>query len=392
MITLLARIFIKQKPNKDDMQCRTAYGILAGAVGIFLNLGLFIVKLIAGLITGSIAIMADAFNNLSDVSSSVVILLGFRIAAHKPDSEHPFGHGRVEYISGLIVAEIIILMAFELFIESVKKIMNPSAVSFAPVSVIILLVAIGVKIYMAYYNRSLSKKLKATAMKASAVDSISDVISTSMVLLSTILSSVYGLPVDGYGGLLVAVFIAHNGIKTAKEMLDPLLGQSPNEELMEEIAEIVMEQPGIVGMHDVIVHDYGPGRFMITLHVEVDEEMSLTKAHEIVNRLEEELDLKMHANAVIHVDPMALHDMEQKILCEKTIEIVKAMNPQMSIHDFHKIQSTLENGKPSAVLDFDVSCPFHEPLSDEDIICMIQKYLEEATNGSYTYCITVDRV
>ena len=292
MISLLARFFCKSD-GKSPAQLRTAYGILCGAVGIGLNLLLFLGKFFAGTLSGSVAITADAFNNLSDAGSSVVTLLGFRIAAKAPDPGDPFGHGRAEYLSGLAVSMLILLMGVELAKESLNKILHPALVEFSWLVIGILAASICVKLYMAMYNRSLGKKLSAPALLAAAADSLGDCMSTSAVLVATLIGHYFQLPVDGWVGILVALLIFKGGIDAAKDTIDPLLGKPPTPEFVKEIENLVMAHKEISGIHDLVVHDYGPGRRMISLHGEVPGNSDIFEIHDVIDRIEKELNQKL---------------------------------------------------------------------------------------------------
>ncbi|MBP3501240.1 MAG: cation transporter, partial [Oscillospiraceae bacterium] len=301
MITLLSRWFIRDRDHVTDPAVRRAYGQLCGLTGIGLNVLLFIGKFLAGTISGSIAITADAFNNLSDAGSSVITLLGFRLAGRKPDPEHPFGHGRIEYISGLIVSGLILLMGAELAKTSFDKILHPAAVDFSVIAMVILAVSILVKLYMSLYNRQIGKKINSAAMAATAADSISDAISTSAVLAAMLVAKFSGLMIDGYVGMIVAVLILISGVKAAKETIAPLLGQAPETEFVQQIERIVMSHPPICGIHDLVVHDYGPGRVMISLHAEVPAGGDMLELHDVIDNAEIALRRELNCEAVIHM-------------------------------------------------------------------------------------------
>ena len=285
MISLLANLFLKPA-GKTEAALRKGYGVLCGAVGIGLNLVLFLLKFLAGTLSGSIAITADAFNNLSDAGSSLVTLLGFQLAGQKPDSDHPFGHGRMEYLSGLVVSMLILLMGFELGKSSVEKIRTPAPVESGTLVIVILCASIAVKLYMCFYNRRLGRKLNSSAMLATAADSLSDSVATTAVLIATLVGQFTGLMIDGWIGILVSLFILWSGIKAAKDTIDPLLGTPPTHEFVEQIRDIVMASPGIVGIHDLIVHDYGPGRVMISLHAEVSAAEDMLSIHDEIDNVE----------------------------------------------------------------------------------------------------------
>ena len=361
MISLLARFFCKSD-GKSPAQLRTAYGILCGAVGIGLNLLLFLGKFFAGTLSGSVAITADAFNNLSDAGSSVVTLLGFRIAAKAPDPGHPFGHGRAEYLSGLAVSMLILLMGVELAKESLNKILHPALVEFSWLVIGILAVSICVKLYMAMYNRSLGKKLSAPALLAASADSLGDCMSTSAVLVATLIGQYFQLPVDGWVGVLVALLIFKGGIDAAKDTIDPLLGKPPTPEFVKEIEDLVMAHKEISGIHDLVVHDYGPGRVMISLHAEVPATGSVMTIHDAIDNIEQELHRKLGCEAVIHMDPIATDDSTTVVLRNKITELAHCIDPALSIHDFRMVP-----GPTHTNLIFDVVTPFGFRLEDAEV-------------------------
>ena len=308
MVSVLAGLFIKNKEDVKNPKVRQQYGMLCGVVGILLNILLFAGKFLAGTMSKSISITADAFNNLSDAGSSVITLIGFRMSGAEPDVDHPFGHGRIEYISGLIVSGAILIMAFELMKSSVGKIIHPEPIEFSILVVVILMVSICVKLYMAYYNHSIGKRIESAAMGATATDSLSDSCATTVVLLAAIVGKLTGLQIDGYCGVLVGIFIFYAGISAAKDTLNPLLGQPPEDEFVGQIEELVMKHPEVRGIHDLIVHDYGPGRMMISLHAEVPAEGDILKLHDVVDNIEHELRNELKCEAVIHMDPVVTGD------------------------------------------------------------------------------------
>ena len=362
MITLLERIFIKQ--GKDE---RRAYGILCGSLGIALNLLLFAGKYLSGFLSGSIAVMADAFNNLSDAGSSVITLLGFQFAGQAADEEHPFGHGRIEYLSGLAVSIAIIVMGVELGRSSIEKIIHPEAVDTGVLSMAILLVSVAVKLYMSFYNRRIGAKIDSAAMKATAADSLSDALATSMVLLSMLIMKFTGVNVDGWCGVLVAVFILKAGYEAAKETLNPLLGQAPEPEFIDEIQEIVLSRPEIIGIHDLVVHDYGPGHRMVSLHGEVDGSQDIFELHDAIDGVEMELQKRLGCEAVIHMDPVNLKDPEMQEKKARISQMVKAIDQRLTIHDFR-----LVHGGGVTKLLFDVVMPFGMKMGEEELKKQIQ--------------------
>ena len=359
MITFLATIFLKQKEQGD---LRKGYGFLCGLVGIGLNLLLFAGKFFAGTRSGSIAITADAFNNLSDAGSSVVTLLGFQLAGQKPDPNHPFGHGRLEYISGLVVSLMIVLMGVELGKSSVDKILHPESVSFSWLVVAILVVYIVVKFYMFYYNRVIGRKIQSPAMEATATDSLSDTGATIAVLIATFVGQVTGLQIDGWCGLVVAGFILVAGLRAGKETLDPLLGAPPSKELVAEIHQMVMSHTPILGIHDLVVHDYGPGRRMISLHAEVPAEGDFLDMHDVVDNVELALRQKLNCEAVIHMDPIVTKDGITGEIRNQVEALVKDLDAQLCIHDFRMVI-----GPTHTNLIFDLVVPFGFSMSDGDV-------------------------
>lgn len=355
MIRLLSRWFIPDRDNMSSPAVRRAYGTLCGAVGIALNILLFIGKFFAGQLSGSIAVTADAFNNLSDAGSSAVTLLGFRLAGKKPDTDHPFGHGRIEYISGLIVAGLILLMGVELAKSSFDKILHPEAVTFSLMAIAIMAASVCVKVYMWLYNRAVGRKIKSAAMEATATDSLSDTVSTLAVLLAMLIGKWTGLAVDGYVGLVVALFILFSAYKAAKETLSPLLGQAPDPALVQQIRDIVLSNDTVLGVHDLVVHDYGPGRLMITLHAEVPAHGDIMAMHDVIDNIEKELMEKLHCHAVIHMDPIVT-DGSVTALKEQVAALVKQVDPGLTIHDFRVVRGTTHDN-----LIFDAVLPFPAP-------------------------------
>ena len=307
MTELLTRLFIRDKDNVQDPAVRQRYGALSGFTGICLNILLFLGKLIAGTVSGSIAITADAFNNLSDAGSSVVTLIGFRLAGQKPDRDHPFGHGRVEYLSGLAVSVVILLMGFELGKTSFQKILSPQPVDFSLLPLIILPVSILVKGWMYLFNRKLGKKIDSAAMMATAADSLSDMASTAVVLLGTLAGHFFRIQLDGYLGVLVAIFILYTGVSAMKDTIDPLLGRAPDPALVAGIRRLALAPPEILGLHDLIVHDYGPGRLFASLHAEVDKDDDISAIHDIIDTVERQIYHELGCEICIHMDLSLIH-------------------------------------------------------------------------------------
>ena len=384
MIEFLARVFIRHRDTLSPSALRQAYGQLCGAVGIGLNLLLFVGKLFAGTISGSIAITADAFNNLSDAGSSVVTLLGFRLAGKKPDSDHPFGHGRMEYISGLAVAGLILLMGVELGKSSLKKILSPEEIVSSPLVLAILAVSVAVKLYMFYYNRSIGRKIKSAAMSATATDSLSDAVSTTAVLMATLVGQFTGLNIDGWVGLLVALFILFSAYKAAKETLSPLLGQTPDPEFVDRIEQIVLSYPEVLNIHDLIVHDYGPGRMMISLHAEVSADGDLLQLHDVIDNAEHRLKKELGCMAVIHMDPIITNDAHTDALRMAVAEKVKSIDPRLTIHDFRTV-----SGPTHTNLIFDVVVPYDVKLTADEVRRRIGALVKEL-DENYFAVVQVD--
>ena len=386
MTDWLVQRCIRRPEDGSDPAVRQAYGLLSGGVGIVLNLLLSAGKFVAGVLTGSIAVTADAFNNLSDAGSSVVTLVGFRMAAKRADDDHPFGHGRIEYLSGLAVAVAILVVGLELAKSSLEKVLHPVEVAFSWLSVGILCASILVKLWMFFFNRNLSRRIGSAAMMATATDSLSDAAATSAVLLGTLVGHFADLYIDGWVGVLVAVFILRAGWGTAKDTLDPLLGQSPDPELVRGIQETVLGRPEIVGMHDLVVHDYGPGRCMASLHAEVPMDADILVIHDVIDNLERELRRKLGVEVVIHMDPIAVGDPRTDALKAQVTELVRRIDPDMTIHDFR-----MTAGPEHTNLIFDVAVPYHCRLEDEQVQEAIGAAVK-ALPGNYYTVVSVDHV
>lgn len=385
MITFLASLFIKDRRNYDSPAVRQAYGVLSGAVGIGLNILLFLGKWIAGTLSGSIAITADAFNNLSDAGSSIITLIGFRLSGQAPDPEHPFGHGRMEYISGLLVSVAILVMGFELIWSSFGKLRDPEPIESSALVLGILLASILVKVYMFYYNRSLSKKLDSAAMKATSVDSLSDTVATTLVLIATVISKYTGLILDGWFGILVGIFIVYTGGSTLKETIDLLIGQPPKKEFIDEIREIVLGHSLVYGVHDLIVHDYGPGRRMISLHAEVAVDGDIQDIHEQIDHIEHEFQEKLNCSATIHMDPIVTDDKEVLEMKEKVEEMVQSLDENFSMHDFRMVK-----GPTRTNLIFDVEVPRKTSLTDNEIMNRLKEQVHGLPGSKYFAVIQID--
>lgn len=385
MIHLLAKLFVTDYQKKEEPKVRTAYGVLSGGVGIFLNICLFLGKLFAGLFSGSIAIMADAFNNLSDAGSSFITMLGFKLASAKPDREHPYGHGRIEYVSGLMVSILILLMAVELIQSSVKKIFHPEPMTTSTITIVILVASILVKLYMMCYNRKLGKELQSSAMEATAKDSLSDMVSTGVVLMCTLLYQFSGMNLDAYCGILVGIFIFYTGVTALIDTINPLLGQAPDPEFVEKIEEIIGREPAILGSHDLVVHDYGPGRVMVSLHAEVSASGDMLETHDMIDNVERTLEEELGCPATIHMDPVADDDEETQKFREEVKNILQEIDPVIGMHDFRMVP-----GQTHTNLIFDIVIPYKYELLKEELIERIQQELWKKDEKLFVV-ITVDR-
>ena len=378
MISLLSRLFIKDYKNYGDAGVRRSYGTLCGLVGICLNILLFAGKYFAGALSGSIAIVADSFNNLSDAGSSLITLLGFRLAAKKPDPGHPYGHGRIEYISGFVVSFLILLMGFELAKSSIAKILAPEPIQAGWLPAAILIVSICVKLYMFFYNRSVGKKLGSSAMTATATDSISDAVATTVVLLNMGIAHFFDVNIDGYAGLLVALFILYAGYNAAKDTLAPLLGEAPDPDFVQRVNDIVMAHPEVIGSHDLVVHDYGPGRKMVTLHTEVDGKGDFFALHDTIDNIERELTAECGCHATIHMDPIESDNETVLAMRDQVAMLVKRIDPSITIHDFRVVP-----GQTHTNVIFDAVVPPGLPMTDDAVAERIRLLVADAYPDHY---------
>ena len=384
MITLLSKLFIKK--DMPESSKRSAYGKLCGIAGIILNLLLFAGKLIAGLISSSIAITADAFNNLSDAGSSVVSLVSFRLSEQKPDAEHPYGHGRIEYVAGLIISGVILVMAYELIKESIGKVLHPAATTWSVVVIIILIASICVKCYMAFYNSKIGKKIDSATLRATATDSLSDCLATTAVLIATLLERFFSWKLDGWFGILVGGFILIAGFKAAKETVDPLLGAPPEPEFVKSVEELVCGfDENILGCHDLIVHDYGPGRRMISIHAEVPAEGDVLALHDIIDNLEHKLSKELSCLATIHMDPVVTKDPHIAELKTQVSDVLASVDPELTMHDFRVVI-----GPTHTNLIFDIVLPFRLSERSDEIRKQICEEVSARIGATYFCVIDVD--
>ena len=357
MTEFLVNKFIKDSANIESTEVRTRYGMLASVVGIFCNVLLFSVKLAIGLILSSLAVTADAFNNLSDAASSIISFVGVKMAGKPADAEHPFGHGRIEYIAALIVSFLVIEVGFTFFKSSISKIMHPEEITFDPVPFIILILSILVKLWMAFFNNKLGKRIDSKVMLATAADSLGDVITTSATVISIVICHFTSINVDAIAGLIVSGIVIWSGVSIAKDTLEPLIGQRVPSELYQKITDMVESYEGIVGAHDLIVHNYGPNRSMATIHAEVPNDVSIEASHEIIDRIERDAKKELNILLVIHMDPVEMRDDEVLELRDKTSHIVHALDPELHFHDFRVLK---ENEQKNLIFDLVVPDSYTE--------------------------------
>ncbi len=378
MVSLLIKVLVNDYNNIGDDRVRRGYGVVCGTVGILLNIVLCCVKVFAGMLSGSIAIITDAVNNLTDAGSSIVNVVGFKMAGRKPDTEHPFGHGRIEYISGLIISIIIIVLGVELGKTSVARIIDPRDIITSKTVFTIMLISIGVKIYMYLYNKKIGNRISSVSLHAAAVDSFTDAIATTAVLVSVVIFEFTGVVVDGWCGLIVSVFIIYSGISSVKTTVDPLLGVKPDPEYVNIIEKFVLSQNNILGMHDLVIHNYGPGRSMISLHVEVPATGSLVEMHDIVDNIERKLKEALNCECVIHMDPMVIDNSISMRMRDFVGVIVANVDPSLRINDFRMVQGTTHTN-----LIFDLVIPYDFRYSDEEVVDIIQQRVRQLPGDIY---------
>lgn len=373
MIDFFVHRFIKNYEQTEDAGVRTAYGVLGSVVGIICNLLLFGGKLAAGLVLHSISVTADAFNNLSDAASSVIGFIGVKMASKPADQNHPFGHGRIEYIAALIVSFLVIEVGFTFLKNAFEKIRNPQEISFQAVSLAVLLASIGVKLWMAYFNRKLGKRIQSKVMLATATDALGDVITTSATIGSICISHFTGVNIDGYVGLVVALIVMWAGISIAKDTLEPLIGEAVSPEVYQAVTELVESYEGIVGTHDLIVHNYGPTRSLASIHAEVPNDVDIEVSHEIIDRIERDAARKLGIFLVIHMDPVETHNNYVNRTRERVQEVIHRLDPELSIHDFRMV-----DGKKQINLIFDVVVPFsYQEKRQQELQEQIMKELKK---------------
>lgn len=385
MTNFLIRHLIKNSENTADPAVRQKYGELAGLIGIMCNVLLFVAKFVAGMITSSVSISADAFNNLSDAGSSIVTLIGFRLAGRPADLDHPFGHGRIEYLSGLIVSVAILLMGYEILRSSITKIIHPSSVEFSYISTIILICSIALKLWMSVFNSKIGNTINSSAMKATAADSRSDCIATTTVLAALVVSVITGYNIDGFAGLIVSGFVLMAGINSTKDVLRPILGQPADKEFVDSVIDVVLAHDEIVGVHDLVVHDYGPGRVFVTMHAEVPYEIDVMEAHDVIDLTEKEVADTFGCEITIHMDPIIMNDTAVTTLREMTQEIIERIDPVIKMHDFR-----ITDGPAVKNLIFDIVVPFGYIRNDDEIVDMIKEEIK-SRDERYFAVIHVDK-
>ena len=378
MTNFLINLFIKDKENVQDRNVREKYGMLSSITGVIVNILLSVFKLIIGAFAGSMSIISDALNNISDAGSSIVTMIGFKMSQKKVDSDHPWGHGRMEYISAFFVDILIILVGFELLQSSVEKIINPELPNINNVTIILLVVAILVKLWLFVFYKKIAKTISSAAIKGNAYDSISDSISTFAVLISALVAKFMSISIDGYVSLLVSVFILITGFKALKEIIDILLGMKPDPEFVKEIEEFAVKYETIEGIHDIMVHDYGPGRKIVSFHAEVPANSDICKAHDIIDQMEQDIFEEFGCITTIHMDPIVVDNEEINKMRKETEEIVKSINEEFSIHDFR-----MTDGGERINLIFDLVIPTDEKVNVEETVTKIQNEIHNKNKKYY---------
>lgn len=385
MTDFIIKKFIKDYDNIKSSEVRTSYGKLGSIVGIIANFILSLSKITIGTLFNSISITADGVNNLSDAGSSIVSLIGFKISAKPADKDHPFGHARLEYITGLIIGFIILLLGFELIKSSINKIIHPEATKFSILMIIVLISSIVIKLWLSYFNGNLADRISSATMKATALDSRNDVIATSAVLVSVIIAKFTGFEIDGYMGTLVALFIIYSGISVLKDILNPLLGEMPDEELIQSIENKILEYEGIINIHDLVVHNYGPNRYFATVHAEVDAKEDILKSHDLIDNIERDFSKDLNINLVMHLDPIITDDKEINNLKEMVENIVTSIDNDLSIHDFRVVK-----GDTHTNLIFDVVVPVDYKIQSNELVNQIDNLIKKE-NSTYFAVVTIDK-
>lgn len=383
----LVNKLVKDNTNVKDDKVRNSYGVLGGIVGIIVNVILFGVKLFVGILTSSIAIMADAFNNLSDAASSLVTILGFKLSSMPADREHPFGHGRIEYLSALIVAFMVMLVGLQFIKSSFERIINPTQVTFELIPFILLCVSIFFKFWLSRFNKFMGERINSSALKASSTDALGDVFASSCVAISFLASNFTTIPLDGYIGIIVASFIVYSGFTLVRDTINPLLGEAPDPELVKDIQDMVLSYDHILGFHDLIIHNYGPGKCMASIHAEIPSDISVVTIHEIIDKAEREISAKLKIYLVIHIDPVCIIEGEIKEAYDEIINIINDYEYIDSIHDFRVVG---EGDIKNLIFDVVVNTSEKHPTEKDDIIEIISSRLKKS-HPQYNCIITIDK-
>lgn len=386
MVSYFIKRFVKDKDNIKDINVRESYGRVTSIVGIFINIILFAGKFLAGILSNSVSITADAINNLSDAGSSIIALISFKISNKPADEDHPFGHARYETIASLIVAAFILVLGFDLIKTSFQKILEPDEITFSYISIVVLIFSISMKFYMYRYNKKYGKMLNSSILDATAADSISDVMATGAVLFSAILSPLIHFQLDGYMGVVVACFIIHAGAQIIKDALDVLLGKAPDKEFVNELIDKINSYEGVLGIHDLIVHDYGPQRTFASVHVEVDGNKNIFSSHDIVDNIERDIYHEMHISLVIHMDPIKKDDEITNTLKAYTAHAVKQVHEELSIHDFRVVP-----GDTHTNLIFDITVPYSIKMKNDELLLQIEEIIHK-DHSDYFLVVTFDRL
>ncbi|KGK88855.1 cation diffusion facilitator family transporter [Clostridium sp. HMP27] len=385
---LLVKRFIKDSENIENEKVRNSYGFLGSIIGIVVNAILFGVKLAVGIVSGSISVTADAFNNLSDTTSSIITMLGFKLASKPADEEHPFGHGRIEYLSGLIVSFMVLLVGFEFVKSSYSRIINPTPVKFEIIPFILIVLSVFTKVWLSRFNKYIGKTINSSALQASSMDALGDVFTSSCVALSLLLSKWIAFPIDGYIGMLVSLFILYSGYSLIKDTLDPLLGTAPDSDLVEKITSSLLSYEYITGTHDLIIHNYGPNKFIATVHAEVPQDISIVKIHDVIDRAEKEISEKLNVVLVVHMDPINTNDEEVNYAKSEVESIITKYSMIKSLHDFRMVgEGDTKN------LIFDIVVCYTQKLTDqfiEEIKSSLNKDIKNI-HPHYNAIITIDR-
>lgn len=385
LTNLLIKVFIKNHNDVSNTQVRNSYGILGGIIGIILNVLLSFTKLIIGFIVSSIAITADGFNNFTDALSSIITIFGFKLASKPADKEHPFGHGRIEYISALVVSFIVMLVGFQFVQTSISKIRNPKPLFFETIPFILLIISIIIKLWISSFDKTIGNKINSAALKAASLDALGDVFTTSCVAIGFLASKFTKFPIDGYLGLFVALFIMYSGFNLIKDTINPLLGEAPDSQLVVDLKKMVLSYDNIVGVHDLIIHNYGPGRCMASIHAEIPSDIDFIKIHEIIDEAEREISKKLNLHLVIHMDPLCIINEENLEAYNEINEIIEAHPNLTSFHDFRVIG---EGGNKTIIFDAVINSKYRN-ISSEDIKSQLTDSIQES-HPNYNCIITID--